>query len=136
MMQEIWIIPTNPKYFDVESHLKTSSELVIKRTKMINKGDIAYIYVASPVSQIKYKGIVANSECGEEILSKHPYARAVQNNGPAKYFLVKIEKAFDDNTYNYSDLKEHGIGQVQNIARASRQIKEYFKQVENKGEIV
>lgn len=134
MMQEIWIIPTNPKYFDVEKHLEKSSELVIKKTKMINIGDIAYIYVASPVSQIKYKGIVANCDCDEEILSKHSYARTIQNNGPTKYFLVKIEKTFDDNTYKYSDLKEHGIGQVQNVARASRQIKEYFKQVENRGD--
>ena len=122
-MQEIWVVPTNPKYFDVDEHLKTSDELVIKKTKRVNNGDIVYIYWASPVSQIKYKGIVVNDMCGEDELLRHSYAKTVQNEGIKKFFMIRIDTRFKDGTYNYAELKEHGIGQVQNIARASRQIK-------------
>ena len=133
MTQETWIVPINPKYLDIKEHLKRSREIAVKKTKIVNKGDIAYIYLSSPISQIKYKGTIVESICDSKTLINHPYTEALKIYGPASFFLIKIDKEVADGIYNYDELKKHGVGQFQNVARASQQIMNYFKETEEKG---
>lgn len=130
-MQEIWIAPTNPKYFDVIEYLKTNKELAIKSNqKKVNVGDIVYIYIAAPISQIKYKGTVIKNECDAETLNDHNYVFDINNDIKTSFFLVEIDTEFVEGTFPYTILKEKGIGQVQILARASRTIKAFIKELE------
>ena len=130
--QENWIAPTNPKYFDVAKYLKRNRDLVIKSDKKrVSAGDVVRVYIAAPISEIKFKGTVVESECDKDTLKKHDYISSFINDSKAQFFLVSIDTEFADGTYPYSILKENGIGQVQILARASREIKMYFKKREN-----
>lgn len=50
-----WIIPSNPKYYDVEHAFDEADEIDWKQGRGINTGDIVYLYVGSPVSAIRYR---------------------------------------------------------------------------------
>ena len=52
-----WIVPANPKFYDIETALKESKDGIFtwKQSNNICVGDKIYIYVASPVSAVKYK---------------------------------------------------------------------------------
>ncbi|MDR2742298.1 MAG: MmcQ/YjbR family DNA-binding protein [Treponema sp.] len=52
-----WIVPVNPKYYDIEfAFTKSENDTIIwKQSNSIAVGDIVYLYVAAPVSAIRYK---------------------------------------------------------------------------------
>ena len=50
-----WLVPANPKYYDVIAHFKDKDITTWKQSSNINIGDIVYIYVAEPYSAILYK---------------------------------------------------------------------------------
>ena len=50
-----WIIPANPKYYDVVSAFEESSVITWKQSSDIHVGDTIYMYVAAPYSSIMYK---------------------------------------------------------------------------------
>lgn len=53
-----WMIPCNVKNFDVVEHFRTNTTAFFKRNRALSLGDEVYIYVASPYSEIKYKGVI------------------------------------------------------------------------------
>ncbi|WP_018652899.1 MmcQ/YjbR family DNA-binding protein [Actinobacillus capsulatus] len=50
-----WIVPANPKYYDVEQVLEVGAELLWKQSNNIAVGDIVYIYVTAPTAAIRCK---------------------------------------------------------------------------------
>lgn len=126
--KENWIVPCNPKHLDIKTHLQKTDEIVFKRVRPINTGDIVYIYVSGKNGQIKYKGIVINNNCDKEIMNVHDYAASIESygQGPFIYMLVRIGYEYPDNTIVLKDLKDHGFGQVQVQARTSRVLQEFL----------
>ena len=57
-----WIIPANPKYYDIEEAFRQSKEIDWKQGKGIRKGDIVYVYLAAPVSAVLYKCRVTKTD--------------------------------------------------------------------------
>ena len=53
-----WMIPANPKYFDIEGCLNKYGCVYWRQHFNFQSGDIIYIYVSSPDCAIKYKCIV------------------------------------------------------------------------------
>lgn len=50
-----WLVPANPKYYDLEEGFAESDVMLWKQTNNIAVGDIVYIYMAAPVSAIRYQ---------------------------------------------------------------------------------
>ena len=57
-----WLIPANPKYYDIQGAFEQAKEIDWKQGKGIKKGDIVYMYVAAPVSAILYKCKVTKTD--------------------------------------------------------------------------
>ncbi len=57
-----WIVPANPKYYDVEAAFTKENEIDWKQGKGIKTGDIVFLYVAAPVSAILYKCRVTKTD--------------------------------------------------------------------------
>ena len=53
-----WIIPANPKYFDIEGCFNKYGYVYWRQHFNFQKGDFIYIYVSSPECSIKYKCLV------------------------------------------------------------------------------
>ena len=52
---EEWIIPSNPKYYDIINCFNNTNEIIWKQSSNIHINDIIYLYVAAPYSKIMYK---------------------------------------------------------------------------------
>lgn len=50
-----WIVPANPKYYDIEHAFDSVREIDWKQGRGIKAGDTVYLYAAAPVSAILYK---------------------------------------------------------------------------------
>jgi predicted DNA-binding protein (MmcQ/YjbR family) len=61
-----WLVPANPKYYDIEHAFDRAAEIDWKQGKGIKKGDTVFLYVAAPVSAILYKCTVTKTDipCG------------------------------------------------------------------------
>ncbi len=134
-MEEVWIIPCNIKHFDITEHLKTSSTLVWRNSFSIHAGDVAYIYLSAPFSEIKYRCKVVSEEVDDELLQKNAYAipqKPSHNfySKKLKYIVMELEQEYPSGTFQLTELKKHGLGQVQIQARADRSLRKYLRDVD------
>ena len=57
-----WIVPANPKYYDIEGAFAAAEEIDWKQGAGIKKNDILYMYVAAPVSAVLYQCVVTATD--------------------------------------------------------------------------
>lgn len=50
-----WIVPDNPRYYDLERALLESDSILWKQSSRVLVGETVYLYVAAPVSAIRYR---------------------------------------------------------------------------------
>lgn len=50
-----WLVPANPRYFDLEGHLSAHSELTWKQSTAILPGDEVFLYVTAPASEVRWR---------------------------------------------------------------------------------
>ena len=134
-MIESWIIPCNIRVYDVSEHFLHKDTIVWRNAFTIKKGDIAFLYVGQPYSEIRYKCSVLSDDVSEEILSNNSYAipkRTYKNyfSKKDKYIILQLEKEYPKGTFPLVELREQGLGQVQLQSRLSRQLKKYIASVE------
>ena len=138
-MAESWIIPCNIKYFDLIEHFKSNNKVVWRNAFSIKKGDIVYIYLSAPYSEIRYRCNVIDDDVSDEQLNANTYAipKKTSNN----YFSKKIKYVVLELSYEYpkgmmtlNTLRVHGLGQVQIQARADRQVREFIQGITKKCE--
>ncbi len=97
-----WIVPANPKYFDIEKAIaEGNGEFIWKQSNSILVGDMVYLYVAAPISAIRYECKVLESD----IL--YPYAD--ENVSMKKVMKLKLLNTFESNAFSIRVLKSHGV---------------------------
>ena len=50
-----WIVPANPRYYDIVGAFKEADDILWKQSSDIQVGDIVYMYVGAPYSSLMYK---------------------------------------------------------------------------------
>ena len=50
-----WIVPANPKYYDLQKAFSDNEEIIWKQSSNIAVGDVVCLYVAAPVSAVPYR---------------------------------------------------------------------------------
>ena len=50
-----WIVPVNPKYYDLQKAFSENEEIIWKQSSNIAVGDVVCLYVAAPVSAVLYR---------------------------------------------------------------------------------
>lgn len=97
-----WIIPANPKFYDVEAAFAKNDIITWKQGAGIIKGDIAYMYVASPVSAILYKCRVLETDI--------PYDYQDKNLTITALMKIELLKRYDRDKFTFTMLgDEYGI---------------------------
>lgn len=115
-----WIIPANPKFYDVISCFNDTDTIIWKQSSNIEIGDIVYMYVAEPYSAILYK-------C-KAIEVNIPYEYKDDNLSMKKVMKIKLIKKYNQEDYPFSKLKEYGV----NAIRGPRLITDELKDELNK----
>lgn len=71
----VWIVPANPRYYDIVGIFSQTDDTFWKQGKGIETGDIVYMYVAVPYSAILYKCTVTKAhssrDFGMELMDIH-----------------------------------------------------------------
>ena len=118
-----WLIPANPKYYDIDDALKKSKDQTInwKQSNNIKVGDQVYIYVASPISKIKYSCKVLETDI--------PYHYEDDNVTMERVMTLKVERIFDDEL-NKDILSKYNIKSVRGPRSVPSSLKEYLHRLE------
>ena len=97
-----WIIPSNPKYFDIVHAFDSTDTITWKQGKSVKRGDIVFMYVGAPVSAILYKCKVLETDIPYP--RKNPYI-----NIPA-LMKIKLLKRYPPERFPFDRLKsDYGI---------------------------
>ena len=97
-----WIVPANPKYYDVEHRFDHTKETEWKQGSGIKTGDTVYMYVAAPVSAILYKCKVTETDIPFEFADENLTIKALMK--------IKLLKRYKPDEFPFDLLKEeYGI---------------------------
>ena len=96
-----WIIPANPKYYDVVSAFETSNVVTWKQSSDIHVGDMIYMYVAAPYSSILYK-------C-KAIEVDIPYHFSDKNLTVKNAMKVELLEKYESGVWSFERMKQFGV---------------------------
>lgn len=97
-----WIVPANPKYYDIVHAFDHKEEINWKQGAGIRTGDIVFMYVAAPVSAILYKCVVTETDI--------PFQYSDKNVSMTALMKIRLKKRYSPERFNCERLKsEYGI---------------------------
>lgn len=97
-----WIVPANPKYYDIEAAFARADEIEWKQGKGIRTGDTVYLYVAAPVSAILYQCRVTGTDI--------PFRLDEGNLHMTSLMKIKLQKRYRPDQFTFDLLgREYGI---------------------------
>ena len=99
-----WLVPANPKYFDIESYINKSNIITWKQSTNIKVNDIVYLYVASPYSSIMYKFKV--------IKVNIPYTYKDKNIKMNNTMQMELLEKYEKGKYSFDKIKEFGVNAI------------------------
>lgn len=111
---EEWIVPANPKYYDIINCFNNSDELIWKQSSDVHVNDIIYLYVAEPYSKIMYKCIAIEVNI--------PYEYKDKNVSMKKVMKLKLLKRLDNKNYTFEYLNNLGIKTIRGPRKITKDI--------------
>ena len=97
-----WIIPANPKYFDIVHSFDDKDTIDWKQGAGIKKGDTVFLYVAAPVSAVMYKCKVMETDIPYRHENKYITIKALMK--------IRLQKRYAPDRFTFDVLKEeYGI---------------------------
>lgn len=114
-----WLIPANPKYYDIDAHFKVGKTTIWKQSTNIQVGDLIFLYVTAPVKAVKYKCQVTKTD-----ISYHYHDQDVKMK---KVMEVQVLKEYPADFCPFSRLKEFGIKAVRGPRRIGKELSSYLK---------
>lgn len=97
-----WIIPANPKFYDVEQAFQKSEIIEWKQSGSMKAGDTVFIYMGAPVSAILYQCRVVEADI--------PYDYQDKNLTITTAMKIRILRRYAPEQFTFDRLKkEYGI---------------------------
>lgn len=98
-----WLVPANPKYYDIEKAIEVEKQelFIWKQSNNIMVGDTVYLYVASPVSAIRF-------QC-RAVEVNIPYSHDEENLHIKRVMCLQLLRVFDKDILTLEKLKTYGI---------------------------
>lgn len=97
-----WVIPANPKYYDIVHAFDEADEINWKQGSGIKTGDTVFMYVGSPVSAILYKCKVTETDI--------PYSYQNDNLTIKALMKIKLITRYKSDKFTFEVLNdEYGI---------------------------
>ncbi len=96
-----WLVPVNPKYYDIEKAFAESDTILWKQSNSVIAGDTVYLYLAVPFSCVLYKCIAVEADI--------PYEYDDGKVSMHKVMKIKRLHTYDKDMFGLAELKKHGI---------------------------
>ena len=116
-----WLIPANPKYYDIVSAFENSDEIDWKQGAGIKKGDTVFMYVAAPVSAILYMCKVKETDIPFQYDDGHVRLTSLMK--------IRLMKKYEPNRFTFRTLNdEFGILAVRGPRGVPHSLSEALKE--------
>ena len=101
-----WIVPANPRWFDLEEILRPDEDgcFLFKQSSSVEVGDTVYVYVAAPVSAIRFKCEAVEVNIPDDYRDEHVTVK--------KLMRLRVLREYADPPVGLSLLREHGVTTV------------------------
>lgn len=99
-----WIIPANPKYFDIMHAFDSTNIIGWNQSANIRVGDTVFMYVASPVKAVAFQCLVLANNIPSNY---HDHKLTVK-----RVMKIKLVKRFNVEQFTFDYLKHHGVKAV------------------------
>ncbi|MBQ9424960.1 MAG: MmcQ/YjbR family DNA-binding protein [Erysipelotrichaceae bacterium] len=113
---DVWIVPANPKFYDVISAFEKEESILWKQSSDIHVGDIVYLYVAAPYSAILYQCMAEETDI--------PYSYQDRNLSISRLMRIRRLKTYPQDRFPFSYLNSLGIKAIRGPRRISKRIYE------------
>lgn len=128
-LDDVWIIPCNPCYYDVVSAFEHLDVIEWNQTNNMTVGDTVYIYVTGEYKAILYKcEVVATNLHGNRSTEDDPYHLDMKKNPNARYMKLKRIEKYPADRYPLKDLLANGLTNVRGRSKATMQLMKYLGQ--------
>ena len=117
--KEEWIVPANPKYYDIVNAFNETDTIIWKQSSNIHVGDIVYLYVAEPYSKIMYKCIVTEVDIPYEYKDKFVSMKYVMK--------LKLKENIANKEYTFDYLNKIGIKAIRGPRKIGKEISNKLK---------
>ncbi len=117
-----WIIPANPKYFDIEKALEQNHTIMWKQSTEMKINDIVYIYVGNPYSSMMYKCRVIEVNI--------PFEDKKEKIKMKKVMKMELTKKYEKGKLTRNKLKEFGIKAIRGPRYMPLALSEYINRTE------
>ena len=115
-----WIIPSNPKYYDIIHAFDETDTIDWKQGAGIKKGDTVFMYVGAPVSAVLYKCKVTETNI--------PYQYQDENLTITALMKIQLLKRYTPEQFTFEVLKsEYGIFAVRGPRGVPNSLSEALK---------
>lgn len=114
-----WIIPANPEFFDVMDYFSKNREVTWKQSARLAAGDIAYIYLTAPVSEIRFKCEVLKADIPYEYEDEHLKIKSAVK--------LKVLKRYPDGWCSIGRMRELGIKAIRGQRTCSEELTAYLE---------
>jgi len=104
-----WLVPANPKYFDLEVAFKKDKTILWKQSTAIRTGDTVYLYVTAPISAISYQCRVLETDI--------PYEYQDKNVRMDHVMKIRLERRFPPEKFPLKALGKYGVNAVRGPRR-------------------
>lgn len=96
-----WLVPANPKYYDLQKAFSESETILWKQSSHIAVGDTVFLYVAAPFSAILYQCKVVEVNI--------PYHYDDENIRMSRVMRLQRLREFPPDFLTFDKLKDHGV---------------------------
>lgn len=116
-----WLVPANPKYYDIEAAFAAADEIDWKQGAGIKMGDTVYIYMAAPVSAILYRCKVTQTDIPYRYDDGHIRIKALMK--------IKLQKRYPAGKFTFDALKaDYGVTAIRGPRGLPPSLSEALKQ--------
>lgn len=126
-IEDVWIIPCNPRYYDIVAAFDNLN--IIEWTQFNNTvvGDTVYIYVGEKYKSIMYKCEVIAADLYENrSWEDSAYYKELSKDLESCYMKLKLVEKYPAGYYPLKELKENGLANVQGRSKATVQLMNYL----------
>ena len=136
-----WLLPANPKYYDINGAFKTLGSIDWNQVPSLNKiepGDIAYIYQGTPIQKICWKCLVTEVDktfvtINDSMFYRPPLDESDEGVSGKWITLKAVYQYPDTDIAAWKTLKEHGMNfPPQGPRHATDELADYLSNIENK----
>lgn len=96
-----WIIPANPKYYDVVGAFEESNIITWKQSSDIHVGDTIYMYVGVPYSSILYKCRAVEVDIPQQYADENLSMKTVMK--------IELLEKYQSGVWSFERIKQFGV---------------------------